>query len=93
MPRFNIGALVMTRTVNDLIAANEQFAKEVTLTLHRYLSTDWGDLGKEDKKLNDTALKTGLDRILAAYSTCEGKIYIITEWDRSYTTILFVDEY
>ena len=33
------------------------------------------------------------DRILARYSTAEGDIYIITEWDRSYTTFMFCDEY
>ena len=83
----------MTRTLNDNIASNEGFAKEITSALHRYISGDWGDLPLCDKKANDDAVKTVNDRILAAYMTSEGKIYIITEWDRSYTTILFADEY
>jgi hypothetical protein len=45
-----------------------------------------------DKELNDLAVKTG-ERILEAYETSKGKIWIITEWDRSATTILFPNEY
>lgn len=47
----------------------------------------------EDKEMNDNALRTGTARVLAAYDTSEGRVYIITEQDRSYTTILFADEY
>jgi hypothetical protein len=50
-------------------------------------------MGKRDMQSNDDAVKTGNDRILAAYNTSEGKVYIITEWDRSYTTLLFANEY
>lgn len=45
------------------------------------------------KKMNDSAIKNNDDRILAKYNYGETAIYIITEWDRSTTTILFVDEY
>lgn len=48
---------------------------------------------EEDKKKNDKAIASGEDRILASYKTSEGQIFIITEWDRSYTTIMFADEY
>lgn len=41
---------------------------------------------------NDIALTNG-ERILGAYNTSQGKVYIITECDRSTTTILFADEY
>ena len=43
--------------------------------------------------MNDEAIKNGNDRILASYETSKGKIYIITENDRSATTILFTNEY
>ena len=59
----------------------------------RYKNQDWGNLCEEDKKLNDEAIKTGNGRILAAYETSKGKIYIITESDISATTILFSEEY
>jgi len=81
----------MTRGVNDLVADNEHFAKFVWDSLKKYRAGDWGDLCDEDKRLNDEAIDSG-SRILAAY---EGmyKIWVITEHDRSATTILFPDEY
>jgi len=93
MPMFTIGKLVMTRTINDTIADNEDFAKEIASVLRRYLAADWGDLSLSDKKANDSAVETGYDRIFAAYNTTEGKIYITTEWDRSYSTVMFAQEY
>ena len=42
--------------------------------------------------MNDNALKDG-ERIVAVYNIGDDKIYIITEWDRSVTTILFPSEY
>ena len=93
MTKFNLGILTMTRTVNDTIADSEQFAIEIMAVLRRYTSCDWSDMCREDRTLNDSAVKSGLDRIVAAYGTSEGKIYIITEWNRSYTTIMFAEEY
>ena len=91
--KFNPGQIIVTRGVNDLIAANEEFAKHVSLSLRRHLIGDWGDLCSEDRASNELALQEG-DRLLSAYEK-EGvaKIWIITEWDRSVTTLLFPDEY
>jgi len=90
---FALGRLLMTRGVNDLVAENEAFAKFVMSSISRHRKGDWGDLGDEDKKENELSLKAGY-RLLSAYET-EGlpKIWIITEADRSATTILFPDEY
>lgn len=52
-----------------------------------------GDLTDGDKELNDLAVKRGDDRIVAKYNNQHGDIYIITEWDRSVTTVLFTHEY
>ena len=60
--------------------------------LSRHANGDWGDLDDEDKAANDQALKDG-DRLLSAYETPGGKVWIITEWDRSVTTILLPSEY
>lgn len=89
---FKIGKVLFTRGVNDLVAENNTFAKGVTQSLARYFEKDWGDLCDDDKKMNDDASKYG-DRILARYKIEPQDIYIITEWDRSYTTILFPSEY
>lgn len=99
--KFNLGQTVMTRGVADKIARDEEFAKFVVNSMGRYKKGDWGDLCEDDKKMNDDAIANGDDRILASYifdpndddTFGEGKIYIITEWDRSATTILFPSEY
>ena len=91
--KFKSGQLVMTRGINDLVAQDREFAKFVTSSLQRHLSGDWGELPEEDKKCNEAALLDG-DRLFSAYKTDPfQKIWIITEHDRSVTTILFPDEY
>jgi hypothetical protein len=61
--------------------------------LHRHVSTDWGELSEEDVQENELSLREGL-RLLSAYRTAKGqKIWIITEADRSATTILLPSEY
>ncbi|MDD5489046.1 MAG: hypothetical protein PHH49_08840 [Candidatus Omnitrophica bacterium] len=90
---FPLGQLVMTMGVNDLVADDEAFAKFVTDSLARHVKGDWGELGDEDRVENDLSLKEGF-RVLSAYESEElPKIWIITEADRSATTILFPDEY
>jgi len=88
-----LGKTVMTSGVNNKIAESEKFAREIKICMEKYITCDWGDLCNEDKEMNDNALRNGNDRILAAYDTSEGKVYIITEHDRSATTILLADEY
>lgn len=95
---FKLGSLYTTRGVNDEIADNSEFSKEILNCLKRYKLKDWGDLSFEDKMLNDEAVKNQLnDRILAAYITSLGKIYIITEYNceinKFITTIMFANEY
>ena len=54
---------------------------------------DWGDLGEEDWQENDTALRTGL-RLLSSYRSASGiTFWVITEADRSATTLLMPDDY
>ncbi|MFH1087411.1 MAG: hypothetical protein V1737_02340 [Chloroflexota bacterium] len=90
---FKMGRLLMTRGVNDQVAENEAFAKFVMGSLARHRRGDWGDLCEDDKKENELSLKEGF-RLLSAYESGElPKIWIITEADRSATTILFPDDY
>jgi hypothetical protein len=60
--------------------------------LGRHLSSDWGDLDDEDKAENDFSVKNGF-RILSAYNTSSGRLWVITEADRSVTTFLLPEEY
>ena len=92
--KFKFGKLMMTRGVNDRVAEDRQLAKFVTDSLKRHLRGDWGEMGQEDKDANEIALEEGDLRLFSAYeSTGLPKIWIITEADRSVTTILFPDEY
>ncbi|MFA5790743.1 MAG: hypothetical protein WC976_06755 [Caldisericia bacterium] len=89
--KFEGGQIVMTAGVNNLIAKNIEFSNQVVGSLRRHFSGDWGDLGDEDKKANNDALVAG-ERVLSAYNGVK-KIWIITEADRSATTVLFPTEY
>lgn len=89
---FEGGKLVMTRGVNDWIADSTAVAKGVTQSIKRHFAGDWGDLGDEDKQSNEWSLLNG-ERIFSAYHVEGKKIWIITERDRSATTVLFPDEY
>jgi len=88
-----LGQIIWTRGVNDKVAEDELFARFVRQSLSRHAQGDWGDLCEEDKKENEYSLDKHL-RILSSYKR-EGlpKIWIITEADRSATTVLFPDEY
>lgn len=88
-----LGQLVTTRGVDDLMAENRRFAKFISDSLHKYIAHDWGQTCEEDKAMNDQAIIED-ERIIATYKR-EGlpTIWIITEWDRSATTVLFPDEY
>ena len=83
-----LGQLFATPTA--IIAVTE---KEVQQALQRHVMGDWGELDEEDKKANDQALQTG-ERLLSTYRTANGtKFWIITEADRSVTTVLLPDDY
>lgn len=90
---FPLGRLMITKGVNDLVADNKEFALFVLNSLQRHAKGDWGDLSEEDKKENEYSLNRQL-RLLSAYERPPlPKIWIITEADRSATTILLPDEY
>lgn len=82
-PLFTTGPVYMTQGVRDV---------NIRSYLRRHLRGDWGDLCDDDKAANDMALIAGT-RIFSAYHTPEGKIWIITEADRSSTTVLTPEEY
>ena len=62
-------------------------------TIHRHSIGDWGELDDEDKAENELSLKEGF-RILSSYTDRNGtKFWIITEADRSSTTVLLPEDY
>lgn len=90
--KFELGQLVTTANVDNQMLENKSFYNFVCVSLGRYMKCDWGDTCKEDAKQNDAAIVAG-DRILAVYKHGDTTIWIITEWDRSATTILFPEDY
>lgn len=91
---FKLGQTVATRGVADRMATDPRFSGFVIRSFERFTQADWGDTCSEDSQSNDLAVKNGDDRILASYKDKNGcEIWIITEWDRSVTTILFPNEY
>ena len=93
MSKFTLGRIYLTRGVNDTIADKSSFAKFVTSSIKRHASGEWGNVCHEDRSANEQALVEG-SRLFSVYEEAEQpKIWIITESDRSVTTILFPDEY
>ena len=86
--KFQSGRIVATRGLLAVISE-----EDIRSALSRHLSGDWGELPKEDRVSNGKALKEG-DRLLSSYtSSNKVKFWIITEWDRSATTVLLPEEY
>ncbi len=94
MKKFELWQIVVIRAIADRMQMDKKFKKFVQLSIGRYINCDWGSMVDEDKAMNDAAVKSGEDRIHAAYVNQSGdKIRIITERDRSVTTILFPSDY
>ena len=89
---FTLGRQVVSQKISIEILENKIFAIEIFKAMERFCNKDWGEMDEEDKATNEQALIEG-NRIMGAYQTCKGKIWIITEADRTVTTILFPSEY
>ncbi len=88
-PLFPLGQIVATPGALELLDESGQAPSSY---ISRHVSGEWGDICKKDKQLNDAALKDG-NRLLSAYQIGEGKLWIITEADRSSTALLLPCEY
>ena len=85
--RFPLGQLAITSNASLRLAT-----EEVLVALRRHASGDWGDLCPEDTMANDEALEHG-GRLLSAYGQGEHRFWVITEADRSSTTVLLPEDY
>jgi hypothetical protein len=83
-PAFSLGRLLATP--GALRALNALNLTPIRL-IARHAAGDWGDLCEEDKHANEEALKEGA-RLLSAYAFGDVRFYVITEADRSATTVL-----
>jgi len=88
MVRFDMGSLYMTPHARDVLSETEIFE-----ALMRHSSGDWGDVEKDDWEQNEFSLHERL-RLYSVYHTANGvKLLIITEADRSSTTVLMPEDY
>lgn len=89
-PKFPLGQVLLTQGAKEALKESNQDAFDF-LQLHQ--TGNWGIVGKEDAIENELSLKNGF-RLLSAYKTSKNeKLWIITEADRSSTTILLPNEY
>lgn len=89
---FQMGTIVHTPGFESV--AGDKLESVVGGLLVRHANGDWGNLCDEDKQANDHAVIPGNDlRVLSKYDVNGQDVYVITEWDRSVTTLLLPSEY
>lgn len=87
-PKFSLGQIVITANAKVVLPG-----LDVVLALRRHHAGDWGDVDDHDHQMNEFALRNG-ERLFSVYKTVrDQKFYIITEWDRSVTTVLLPEDY
>ena len=102
--KFPIGRVVATAAIAERMTNDHRFKKFCEDSLIKHMTGDWGDVDPDDKQQNDaSADPENPGRILSVYNLTpellvpyyqiDKKIWIITEWDRSVTTILYPSEY
>ena len=86
--KFPLGRLVIT-----LAALHALQPEDVAASIRRHVTGDWGELDEHDRQENELSLREGF-RLLSAYSDSGGtRFWIITEADRSATTVLLPEDY
>ncbi|REJ86630.1 MAG: hypothetical protein DWQ34_27035 [Planctomycetota bacterium] len=87
-PKFLPGQIVITTNAQETL-----HPEEIPVALDRHLAGDWGDVDEEERQENELSLREGF-RLLSVYHDRNGvKFWIITEADRSATTILLPEDY
>ncbi|WP_341774486.1 hypothetical protein [Burkholderia gladioli] len=89
LPRFRLGQIVTTRGVLKHL---EHHGIQADPYLRRHVCGDWGNVPPDDALANERAVVHGA-RILSSYEVAGERVWVITEADRSITTLLFPSEY
>ena len=85
--KFSLGQTVATRNAVETLSP-----EAIQKALQRHSACDWGDVCAEDKEANNQGLQDG-DRLVSIYHNGKTKFYVITEADRSVTTVLLPEDY
>ena len=94
-PRFKLGQILATP---GALAVLEKAGVQPVSLLARHQSGDWGELCKEDREMNEQAIQNERDkdkrqRVMSVYLVGSEKVYLITEHDRSVSTLLLPSDY
>ncbi|MCW5712321.1 hypothetical protein [Shinella sp.] len=90
-PKFPAGKVVFSSSIADLV---ERGRFDPARYLRRHLKGDWGDQCDADWQSNDTAVKTGEEILMSVYYIDPAlTLWILTESDRSVTTLMLPDEH
>ena len=85
---FQLGRIVITRA-----AIAEVSPEDIFSAVRRHAQGDWGNVEPDDRQTNDEAMRCG-DRLLSSYQSARQiEFWILTEWDRTVTTILLPSDY
>jgi hypothetical protein len=90
--KFELGHLVITSAAAEWLEERAGRADAVNSCIGRHADGDWGGVSDDDFKANDDAVASG-DRLLSSYGVDGATLWIITEADRSATTVLFPEDY
>lgn len=90
---FKTGNFYMTVGIASFMKDSRERCGLIEDCVRKYINRDWGATSEEGRELNNEAVKNRRDRIFATYEVGEEKVFIITEADRSATTVLLASEY
>jgi hypothetical protein len=89
-PRLKLGRIFVTPAALVVLQTADVSVFDLLL---RHVRGDWGDISESDRRQNELSVTAGL-RVLSSYTLPNrGTVWLITEWDRSATTILLPDDY
>ncbi len=86
--KFPLGQVVITSNAKDTLHPEDH-----VMALARHAVGDWGEVGEEDRRENELSLEQGLRLLSVYHDRNDKKFWIITEADRSATTILLPEDY
>ena len=87
-------AIPVTPTFTTPAALDALHAGDVIAALGRHFAGDWGELCPDDRAENERAIRDGGLRLFSVYRDRRGtRFYVITEADRSATTVLLPEDY
>jgi predicted RNA-binding protein associated with RNAse of E/G family len=91
-PLFPLGSLVATQGIIAATETGQITPEQVAQAVRRHVTGDWANLDPEDQSANKQAVEQGM-RVLSCYTLNKTRVYVITESDRSVTTVLLPEEY